>query len=122
MDDLLGRLGVRVVEEFPPHGWWGAYDHGSRTIYVRPTLAPLQRRSTLTHECAHAALGHTGHEPRQETIAEELAASWLIPPEDFDRVTKIFDTVQAAAHELHVLPRDVKAYCRLLEKEKQCAS
>ncbi|MBG6085864.1 ImmA/IrrE family metallo-endopeptidase [Zhihengliuella flava] len=116
-DSLLGRLGIRVIEEYLPDGWWGAYDWYSRTIYLRPGLAPVQRRSTLAHECAHAVLDHHGHHPRNETAAKELAASWLITREEFMLAAKAHGTVQAAAHELGVLPRDIKAFQRILEKE-----
>ena len=77
-EKLLGNLSVSVIESDLPHGWWGSYDHATSTIRLHRALAPLQRRSTLTHELAHAALGHVGQSPRQERAAEELAATWLI--------------------------------------------
>lgn len=116
---LLGERRIRVTEGPLPEGWWGAYDLHFNTIILRPRLAPLQKRSTLAHECAHAVLGHHGHHPRQEREAEELAAGWLIRHHDFHTAACIHDTVQAVAHELNVLPRDVKAYVRALERAQK---
>ena len=110
----LGNRVVRVVEEDLPAGWWGAYDSREDTILLKPGLGPLQRRSTLAHEAAHATLGHHGHCPRQEHAAEELAASWLIQDREFMAATMVHDRVQAVADELNVLPRDVVAYARHL--------
>jgi len=113
-EEVLSRLRPRIIERYLPHNWWGAYDNRTHTIWLRPNLAPIQRRSTLAHETAHAALGHTGHHPRQERQAEELAASWLIPYPDFVRAGSIYPTATGLAHELDVLPRDIHAYMRLL--------
>ncbi len=115
----LGSRTVWVIEEELPKGWWGAYDHHSDTIILQPGLGPLQRRSTLAHEAAHAALGHHGHHPSQEAAAEELAASWLIRHCDFEIATRVYDRIQAVAHELEVLPRDVKAYLRHLSHSRE---
>ncbi|MGP5220455.1 ImmA/IrrE family metallo-endopeptidase [Arthrobacter rhombi] len=114
----LGSRAVLVVEEQLPSGWWGAYDHHSDTIILQPGLGTLQRQSTLAHEAAHATLGHHGHHPSQEEQAEELAASWLIRHRDFEVATRIHDRLQAVAHELEVLPRDIKAYLRHLDSPR----
>jgi Zn-dependent peptidase ImmA (M78 family) len=118
-EKLLGKLHVRVIETDLPKGWWGAYDHATRTIGLRRTLAPIQRRSTLSHELAHAALDHYGHTPRQEREAQELSATWLIRHCEFQHASRIYNTPTALAHELGVLPRDVHAYARLLERGAQ---
>ena len=108
-----------IVEQELPHNWWGAYDLANHTIILRPGLAPIQRRSTLSHETAHALLGHSGHHPRQERAAEELSATWLINHTQFQYATKLFDTVTKVAHELDVLPRDIHAYVRWLSRTQK---
>lgn len=118
-EEVLSRLRPRIVERYLPHDWWGAYDQATHTVYLRPALAPIQRRSTLSHETAHALLGHTGHHPRQERAAEELAASWLIKHHEFMAATQIYNTATGLAHELHVLPRDIHAYVRLLQRTQK---
>lgn len=120
-ESLQGELRIRVVEDTLPDGWWGAYDLPTNTIHLRRRLAPLQRRSTLAHEIAHAVLGHDGHHPRHERQAEELAASWLNRPADFSHACRVYDTATALAHELNVLPRDVRAYVRGLERARRLA-
>ena len=116
---VLARLKPRIVETDLPDQLWGAYDLLTHTIFLRPLLAPIQRRSTLSHETAHALLGHTGHSPRQERAAEELSASWLIQHDQFAQASLIYGTATALANELDVLPRDIHAYMRLLKRTQK---
>lgn len=121
-EKLLGKLDITVIECELPHGWWGAYDIDTNTIGLRRLLAPLQRRSTLSHEVAHAALGHSssnGCPARQERDAEELSATWLIMHCDFQKASRIYTTPTALAHELNVLPRDIHAYVRYLQRTQK---
>lgn len=121
-DNLLGKLHVHVIETDLPHGWWGAYDITTNTIGLRRLLAPIQRRSTLSHELAHAVLKHDGHheyQSRHERAAEELSASWLIRHCDFEHAARIYSTPTALAHELNVLPRDIHAYVRLIQRTQK---
>lgn len=118
-EEVLSRLKPQIKESELPPGWWGAYDLTTNTIHLRPMLAPIQKRSTLSHETAHAVLGHTGHSPRQERKAEELSASWLIRHELFVAACKIHDTATAMAAELDVLPRDVQAYIRHIRRTQK---
>lgn len=118
-EEVLSRLRPRIIETHLPHNWWGAYDLATHTILLRPRLAPIQRRSTLSHETAHAVLEHTGHHPRQERAAEELSASWLIRHDQFTAAALIYSTATALAHELDVLPRDINAYMRLLKRTQK---
>ncbi|MGP9781832.1 ImmA/IrrE family metallo-endopeptidase [Glutamicibacter sp. AOP12-B1-11] len=118
-EEVLSRIRPKIIERYLPHGWWGAYDLATHTILMRPLMAPIQRRSTLAHETAHAYLQHTGHSPRQERQAEELAASWLIKHECFTHAAAVHTTATGLAHELDVLPRDIHAYMRLLERTQK---
>lgn len=118
-ENVLGQLGIEIIECDLPHGWWGAYDITTNTIGLRPRLAPLQRRSTLSHEVAHAALKHDGHSLTQEREAEELSAAWLIMHCDFQKASRIYNTPTALAHELNVLPRDVHAYVRMMQRAQK---
>lgn len=118
-EEILSRIRPKIVELELPHNWWGVYELTTHTIYLRPRLAPIQRRSTLAHETAHAVLEHSGHDPRQERKAEELAASWLIRPDQFATASKIYGTATSLAAELEVLPRDIHAYMRLLKRTQK---
>lgn len=111
----IARLGVRVLAVEPdefPDGRWGAYDHAARAIGLRRTLAPIQARSTLAHELAHAEHGHHGHGiDANEREAERTAALQLIgEPANLTRVAKGLNLTGALAIGLGVLPRDVLAY------------
>lgn len=118
-EEVLSRIRPKIVERYLPHDWWGAYDLATHTILLRPLMAPIQRRSTLSHETAHAYLQHEGHSPRQERQAEELAASWLIKHNEFQAASRIYETATGLANELDVLPRDIHAYMRLLERTQK---
>lgn len=118
-EEVLSRIRPQIKERELPHNWWGFYDLTHHTIYLRHNLAPLQRRSTLSHETAHALLQHSGHHPRQERQAEELSASWIIKHDQFIAATRIYQTATSLAAELEVLPRDIHAYMRLLQRTQK---
>jgi len=67
------------------YGYW-LPDH--RVIQLDGRLTPRQRVSTLAHECAHAALGHTVDGDLQERSADEMAARLLIDPFDLAAAKK----------------------------------
>ena len=116
-EEVLSR--VRIIECSLPDNLWGCYDLNTDTIYLRHRLAPIQKNSTLHHEAAHAVLEHHGHHPRQERVAEELAATWLIQHEQFTAASRIYNTATALANELDVLPRDIHAYMRFLQRTQK---
>ncbi|KAA0979929.1 ImmA/IrrE family metallo-endopeptidase [Paeniglutamicibacter gangotriensis] len=118
-EQVLRQLSIQVIECELPNSWWGAYDITTNTIGLRPELGPTQRRSTLSHEAAHAALKHDGHSLTQERDAEELSAAWLIMHCDFQHASRIYNTPIALAHELNVLPRDVHAYVRMIQRTQK---
>lgn len=66
---------------------------------------------TLSHECGHVDLGHSGTTPRQERQADAWAAERLIDPEDYRRAELIVgpDLGRLAA-ELDVTPWVVQAW------------
>ncbi|MGP9528187.1 ImmA/IrrE family metallo-endopeptidase [Glutamicibacter sp. AOP5-A2-18] len=118
-EEVLSRIRPRITETALPNGWWGAYDLATHTIHLRPRLAPIQHRSTLSHETAHALLQHEGYSPRQERAAEELSASWLIHHDQFAQASRLYRTATTLANELDVLPRDIHAYMRLLKRTRK---
>ncbi|PRB78283.1 hypothetical protein CQ012_02520 [Arthrobacter sp. MYb214] len=118
-EEVLSRIRPRIIETDLPGNLWGAYDLVTHTILLRPRLAPIQRRSTLSHETAHALLQHEGCSPRQERAAEELSASWLIHHDQFTQASLVYGTATALANELDVLPRDIHAYMRLLKRTQK---
>ncbi len=104
LDDIAHRMGVRVIDGAPPHGWWGAYIHAYRTVVLRHDLGPQQRRSTLAHELGHAHYGHTGHHPSQEKLADRWAASLLIDETALVEALPHAPTIPALSAELGVMP------------------
>lgn len=114
-DTEISRLGVTVAThpaDDMPAGWWGAYEHDARTIHLRDSLAPIQARSTLAHELAHAEHGHLGHGiAAHESEAQRTAAQRLIgEPGNLTRVARDLNLTGALAIGLGVLPRDILAY------------
>lgn len=70
---IAQKEGVTIRDDLVhPHAL-GAYAHASRTIRMRPGLAPMQYLKTLVHELAHALL----HDPSvdQRDLAELEAES-----------------------------------------------
>jgi Zn-dependent peptidase ImmA (M78 family) len=109
-DALAHRLGIRVINGAPPHGWWGAYLHAYRAIILRHDLGPHQRRSTLAHELGHAHYGHTGHHPSQERLADRYAANLLINADELLDAILTHQTIPALSAELGVMPSLVTTY------------
>ena len=114
-DWLAGELGVTVLDEWPEGDSWGEYDHETKTIYLRPDLAPIQRRSTLAHELGHAVYGHVGSTRTQERQADEFGALFQIRLCDLLKACKAVECPQGVAAELGVMPSDVETYWALLK-------
>ena len=110
LDLLAADMGVSICEAYLPHGWWGAYSHRTRTITLRPDLAPIQYRSTLAHELGHAWHGHRESTPRTEWQASIWSAKLLIRHQDYMEAVLAADHPQGVACLLEVLPRDVEMY------------
>ena len=110
LDVVAERLGVRVDYLAPMVGDWGEYDASAHRIALHPALGPVQLFSTYAHELGHAMYRHgatTAHTEREATHA----AHWLtIPLCGFLRAIQAHDSAQAVAHELGVMPADVRAY------------
>jgi len=118
VEDLwIAELRVDVVEMTMSH-LYGAYLHQHRVILLNDRLAPIQRRSTLMHELGHAYYGHIDSTARAEREASEWAARQLIPGCEFERLSKVYDSPVAIAHELGVLPRDVINYSTWLTRAR----
>lgn len=116
LEDLwIDELKVELYEH-KLNGLFGAYIHSHRIILIDSRLAPVQRRSTLMHELGHAYYGHDGHLAKWEREASLWAASQMIRFSDYQLATTIYASPVAVAHELGVLPRDVRNYRLLLQR------
>ena len=105
----INELGVRViVADLGELN--GVYLHDHHTILLDNELAPIQRRSTLMHELGHAYYRHPQSSARTEREASEWAARALIRPCELLKLSRIYDDLESVAHELGVLPRDVKHF------------
>ena len=117
-DRLVDELGVRLVDGYPPHGWWACYDHRTHTILRRPDLGTLQRKVSTYHELGHAYYRHSGCNPRQEVQASVWAARQMITPRAFIEAAQITDDLHHIAHQLGVMTRDVEFYLRSFSYEE----
>lgn len=112
--DDISRMGIIVVAHpkgVMPGGRWGSYDHASRTVHLVANLAPIQARSVLAHELAHAKHGHVGQQECQEREAEATAARALIGDvEHLKAAAQGLNLIGTLAVGLGVLPRDIRRY------------
>lgn len=121
--DVLTALGVRVLVADLPPDRDGEYEHGSRTIRLRPRMARRLHRSVLAHECGHAVYGDVPvddrrYAERQEARADEWAARALISVEAYRWAETLHSGhVEAMAVELDVTVGLVRAYQRLLARQ-----
>lgn len=109
----INELGI-TIKPLPAHlferGWWGAYDHTERSIYLCPSMGALQARSSLCHELAHAKHGHVGQVDEQEREAEMTASEHLIGIEKFKATALGVGLGGALRDALGVLPRDLNRF------------
>lgn len=114
--EMVERLGVAVTEDPLPYGWWGLYMVEHHLIILSPDLGPVQRKSTLAHECGHAYYRHDGTTQKQETQASRWAAKRLISESDFIDALRITDECRGLAQILGVMPTDVETYFASMTK------
>lgn len=114
LDSFADHLGCEVRAEFPRSGRLGEYDAASHTIRLHPDLIGVQRRAVLSHELGHAMHRHRRSTPRTEREADYSAHWLLIPLCAFLRAMQAQETMRGVAHELGVLPADVRAYAARL--------
>ena len=120
LDAVAEHLGVEVTYGCPEVGHWGDYDALAHRITLLPRLGAAQHRSTYSHELGHSLYRHERSTARAEREASH-AAHWLtIPLCDFLRAVQENDSMQAVAHDLGVMPSDVKAYARRFEVHHGC--
>lgn len=114
--EVAERLGVSITEDRLPHGWWGLYMVEHHLIFLSPELGPVQRKSTLAHECGHAYYRHDGTNKKQECQANRWAAKRLINETDFIDALRITDEYRGLAQILGVMPTDVETYVSTMRK------
>lgn len=118
----ISELGI-TIKPLPARlferGWWGAYDHAERSIYLWPSLGALQARSSLCHELAHAKHGHVGQVDEQEREAEMTAADQLIGMERFKSTALGVGLGGVLRDALGVLPRDLNRF--IIENREEIA-
>lgn len=114
LEAFTNLVGCTVVREEPFVGQLGEYDATQHEIRLHPALVGIQARAVLAHELGHAAYRHESSSAQNEREADELG-DWLrIPFCGFLRATQVYPTAQEVAHELEVLPEDVRRYATRL--------
>lgn len=110
LDSFADHLGCEVRTEFPHSGRLGEYVAASHMIRLHPDLIGAQRQAVLSHELGHAIHRHASSTPRTEREADH-AAHWLtVGLCGFLRAVQAHESMRAVAHELGVLPADVRSY------------
>lgn len=112
------QVEIRYVLELR-RGRWGEYHDKSRTIWLNYELGPLQARSTLAHELAHAALRHRSQITTQERDADTIAAALLISAEQWEAATAAYEHRLSVAVELAVHPKLVDVYAQRVQRHRQ---
>lgn len=110
LDLIADLLDCEVRSEIPFSGAWGEYVPALHAIRLHPHLTGIHRDAVLGHELGHAAHEHTGYRPREEAEADRFAHWLLIPLCGFLRAMQAQEAMRGVAHELGVLPADVRAY------------
>jgi Zn-dependent peptidase ImmA (M78 family) len=122
--DLMGKaeeLGVTVIVGELPEGWWGSWNHRTRTITLLEGLAADRNRSVLAHELGHAVHNHKTSTPETEAEARAWAARALINPARMAAKMKAMNWLGVMAKELGVMPSDVAAFYRsMTDEERLC--
>jgi len=117
LEAFTNLVGCTVVREEPLVGQLGEYDATRHEIRLHPALIGIQARAVLAHELGHAAHRHTTSTAQTEREADDLG-DWLrIPFCGFMRATQLYPTAQEVAHELEVLPADIRRYTRRLRDQ-----
>jgi hypothetical protein len=112
LEAFTNLVGCTIVREEPIVGQLGEYDATRHEIRLHPDLVGIQARAVLAHELGHAAYRHETSSAQNEREADDLG-DWLrIPFCYFMRATKVYTTAQEVAHELDVLPADIRRYTR----------
>ena len=123
LDQVIEMLDVKITRTPTVTGAWGEYDHTHRVIRLDPRLSGVPYTSTLAHELGHAAHGHTQSTVVTEREADQYAQWLLIPFCRYLEAARAYDTVEAVAHEIGVLPGDIIRYAeRLHHRGHACVS
>lgn len=112
LEAFTNLVGCTVVREEPFVGQLGEYDAVRHEIRLHPALVGIQARAVLAHELGHAAYRHEVSTTQTEREADDLG-DWLrIPFCRYMRATQLYPTAQEVAHELDVLPADIRRYAQ----------
>jgi len=112
-------IGCVVVRRVPASGYWGEYDAIRHEVRLHPRLSGIQAKAVLAHELGHAAYRHERSTAQTEREANEIS-DWLrIPFCAFMHSIKVHETTYAVAHELDVLPSEIRRYAQRLLLSKK---
>lgn len=118
--EILDTLGVKVEFCDLPEDQDGEYDHDERLMKIQHDLMFRRYVSTLAHETCHAVFSDVKSRfgpvnAKQERRAEEWAALFLIPLDEYRRQEARHDGhVEAMAIALNVTVELVETYRGLL--------
>jgi Zn-dependent peptidase ImmA (M78 family) len=106
------RIGIEVIHRSirTSNGRW-IPDH--RLIVIRSGMRAVHDRSALAHELGHACLGHRDDRPKHERQADWFAARHCIDRDEAERVFRWAPDESAAALELGVSLRLLRAFGEL---------
>ena len=106
------QVNVHVAHIDDDPGLLGYYNDERRTIVLRIDLTPIEMRSVLAHELAHAFFRDDCTTGVKERRAERYAATLIIRPDLYVRAEMIDPNPWAIAEELGVTVDLVRSYQR----------
>lgn len=112
------HLGIDVIHRTikSADGFWYP---GHRVIVIRSGMTTAYDKSTLAHEVAHAMLGHTDSCPKNERMADRIAAENMINMKMCASALKWVPDAHILASELGVTIGLVRVFLALHQLELQ---
>jgi hypothetical protein len=84
-----------------------------RAIMLQPGMRAIHERSILSHEIAHALLGHRDGRPKHEVLADRLAADNLIDQDEIAALLTWTDDIPKVCLELGVSMKLFRVYANV---------